>query len=134
MPFNTVLSLLSLSIIIQLIFLAELNAECILFISSAIFSSQFLTSPAITREEFEILKNLKIIVALGKIAFDTCVKFYRENFDYNERVKFGHGSYFKLPNDVLLMGCYHPSPRNVNTGRINEKKMKHLFKKALKLY
>ena len=84
----------------------------------------------VSREEFEILKNLKIIVALGKIAFDTCVKFYRENFDYNERVKFGHGSYFKLPNYVLLMGCYHPSQRNVNTGRINEKQMTQLFKKV----
>ena len=85
------------------------------------------------KSEFEILKNLKIIVALGKIAFDTCVKFYRENFNYNERVKFGHGSYFKLPNDVLLMGCYHPSPRNVNTGRINEKQMTQLFKKVKQL-
>ena len=36
------------------------------------------------KSEFEILKNLKIIVALGKIAFDTCVKFYRENFNYTE--------------------------------------------------
>ena len=78
-------------------------------------------------------KNLKIIVALGKIAFDTCVKFYRENFDYTERVKFSHGTYFKLPNNVLLMGCYHPSPRNVNTGRINEKQMTKLFKKVKEL-
>ena len=85
------------------------------------------------KSEFEILKNLKIIVALGKIAFDTCVKFYRENFDYTERVKFGHGTYFKLPNNVLLMGCYHPSPRNVNTGRINEKQMTKLFKKVKEL-
>ena len=79
------------------------------------------------KSEFEILKNLKIIVALGKIAFDTCVKFYRENFNYTERVKFGHGTYFKLPNNVLLMGCYHPSPRNVNTGRINQNKMVKLL-------
>ena len=80
------------------------------------------------KSEFEILKNLKIVVALGKIAFDTCVKFYRENFDYTERVKFGHGTYYKLPNNVLLMGCYHPSPRNVNTGRIDFKKFVALLK------
>ena len=35
----------------------------------------------------------------------------------------------KLPKGVLLVGCYHPSPRNVNTGRINEKQMTALFKK-----
>ena len=85
------------------------------------------------KQEINLLKNLKVIVALGKIAFDTCVKFYRENFDYTERVKFSHGTYFKLPNNVLLMGCYHPSPRNVNTGRLNEQKMTSLFKKVLKL-
>jgi len=38
-----------------------------------------------------------------------------------------------LPNNILLVGCYHPSPRNVNTGRIDEKKMTNLFKKVLKL-
>ena len=40
---------------------------------------------------------------------------------------------FKVPNNVFLIGCYHPSPRNVNTGRINEKKMTNLFLKVLKL-
>ena len=43
------------------------------------------------------------------------------------------GKIFKLPDNVLLIGCYHPSPRNVNTGRINEKKMTNLFLKVLKL-
>ncbi len=52
---------------------------------------------------------------------------------FKSRVKFGHGTYFKLPNNVLLMGCYHPSPRNVNTGRINEKQMTKLFKKVKEL-
>ena len=38
-----------------------------------------------------------------------------------------------LPNNVKLVGCYHPSPRNVNTGRINERMMTNLFKKIKKL-
>ncbi len=46
---------------------------------------------------------------------------------------FGHGKIYKLENGVKLVGCYHPSPRNVNTGRINEKKMTNLFKKVKKL-
>ena len=41
--------------------------------------------------------------------------------------------FFKVPKDILLVGCYHPSPRNVNTGRINENKMTSLFKKVLRL-
>ena len=48
------------------------------------------------------------------------------------KFKFVHGKSYKLPNNILLVGCYHPSPRNVNTGRINEKKMTNLFKNIKK--
>ena len=84
-------------------------------------------------QEINELKNLKIIVALGKIAFDACVYFYKTNYNFLDKVKFGHNKIFKLPNNSLLVGCYHPSPRNVNTRRISEKKMTNLFKRILKL-
>ena len=83
--------------------------------------------------ELLVLKNLKVIVALGKIAFDACKYFYKSKYNFEKKINFGHDTIYKLPNNIFLVGCYHPSPRNVNTGRINEKKMKHLFKKALKL-
>ncbi len=85
------------------------------------------------KQEINNLKNLKVIIALGKIAFDACVYFYKTNYNFSEKVKFGHDISYTLPNNILLVGCYHPSPRNVNTGRINEKKMTLLFKKILKL-
>jgi len=84
------------------------------------------------QEELNLLRNLKIVVALGKIAFDACVNFYKENYGFLEKIKFGHSLFYRLPNNILLVGCYHPSPRNVNTGRINEKKMTKLFKDILK--
>ncbi len=84
-------------------------------------------------KEIYNLKNLKIIVALGKIAFDTCVSFYQSNYNFSEKIKFQHNKTYKLTNKILLVGCYHPSPRNVNTGRIDQKKMTSLFKKVLKL-
>ena len=83
--------------------------------------------------EIKNLKNLKTIVALGKIAFDSCVLFFKENYYFKDKVYFSHGKIYTLPKNINLVACYHPSPRNVNTGRINEKKMKHLFKKALEL-
>ena len=85
------------------------------------------------KKEIEHLKNLKIIVALGKIAFDACVDFYKANYNFNKKIKFGHSKFYQLPNDILLIGSYHPSPRNVNTGRINERMMTNLFKKIKKL-
>ena len=84
-------------------------------------------------KEIGNLKNLKAVIALGKIAFDACVYYYKSNYAFYEKIKFGHGKIFKVPDNVLLIGCYHPSPRNVNTGRINEKKMTNLFLKVLKL-
>tara|TARA_B100001123_G_scaffold403800_1_gene492595 strand:+ start:71 stop:745 length:675 start_codon:yes stop_codon:yes gene_type:complete len=84
-------------------------------------------------QELELLKNLKVIVALGKVAFDTCKYFYQKELNLDKTLKFGHGKIFKLKNGIFLVGCYHPSPRNVNTGRINKNKMVSLFNKIKKL-
>ncbi len=85
------------------------------------------------KQEIHLLKNIKVIVALGKIGFDSCVSFFRINHNFSNKIKFSHGAIYDLPNNIKIVGCYHPSPRNVNTGRINEKKMTSLFKKVLKL-
>tara|TARA_Y100001970_G_scaffold286928_1_gene410308 strand:- start:1827 stop:2498 length:672 start_codon:yes stop_codon:yes gene_type:complete len=84
-------------------------------------------------QEISFLKNIKVIVALGKIGFDACIYFFKKNYDFSKKIKFIHGAVYDLPNNIKLVGCYHPSPRNVNTGRINEKKMTSLFRKVLKL-
>jgi uracil-DNA glycosylase family 4 len=84
-------------------------------------------------QEIYLLKKLKVIVTLGKVAFDTCVQFYKKNHKLNSKFKFGHGKKYTLPDGKILISCYHPSPRNVNTKRINLKKMKNLFVKAKKL-
>ena len=83
--------------------------------------------------EIENLKNLKIVVALGKIAFDACVMFYKQQLQIEPDIKFGHCKFYKLPNNIILVGSYHPSPRNVNTGRIDIKKMTNLFLKIKKV-
>ena len=83
--------------------------------------------------EINNLKNLKTIVALGKVAFDNCIKFYRKNFKIDKKFIFKHGKKYKLPGKKTLIACYHPSPRNVNTRVINLKMMKNLFIKAKQL-
>jgi len=79
------------------------------------------------------LKKLKTIIALGKIAFDNCAKFYKNNYNFNERIKFIHGKSYLLPGNVKLIACYHPSPRNVNTKLVSEKMIVDLFKKVKKI-
>ena len=86
------------------------------------------------KKEISLLKNSKVFLALGKIAFDACVKFFKE-FKYinkNHKLKFGHGVSCKINNKLILIGSYHPSPRNVNTGRLDSKKMILLLNKIKK--
>ena len=79
------------------------------------------------------LKKLKTIIALGKVAFDNCVKFYKKKYSFNEKIKFIHGKSYLLPGNIKLIACYHPSPRNVNTKLISERMIVDLFKKARKI-
>ena len=79
------------------------------------------------------LKKLKTIVTLGKVAFDNCLKFYKKKYKIREKIYFKHGRTYKLPDDVMLISCYHPSPRNVNTKLISQKMMINIFKKAKKI-
>jgi len=85
-----------------------------------------------SREIF-LLKKCKVIICLGKVAFDSCVNFYKIHYSIDNKIKFGHGKHFVLPDKKILFGCYHPSPRNVNTKRINFKKMVSLFNKVKKI-
>jgi uracil-DNA glycosylase family 4 len=84
--------------------------------------------------EIKLLKNRRIFLALGKIAFDACIKFFKYvNLLNNDgKFKFIHGKSYNINDKTILFCSYHPSPRNVNTGRINSKKMIKLLKKIKK--
>ena len=84
-------------------------------------------------EEIYNLKKLKTIITLGKVAFDNCLKFYKKKYILTKKMPFKHGVSYLLPNDITLIPCYHPSPRNVNTKIISEKMMVALIKKAKKI-
>ena len=82
--------------------------------------------------ELMFLKKKKVLIALGKVAFDACIKYFISYYNLKTKYKFKHDAIFKIGN-FYLVGCYHPSPRNVNTKRINQPKMVRLFLKAQKL-
>ena len=71
-------------------------------------------------KEIEILSKMKVVVCLGRIAFDTCVKAFELN---KKNYQFSHGKIQSIDKNFYLASSYHPSPRNVNTGRLNEEKM-----------
>ena len=77
--------------------------------------------------EISNLNSLKVIITLGKVAFDNCIKFYKKNYSLNNKFMFKHGKKYILPDGKTLIPSYHPSPRNVNTKIINHKMMSDLF-------
>ena len=84
-------------------------------------------------EEMLSLKKLRVIVTLGKVAFDNCIKLYKQKYGITDKFTFKHGGIQLLPNGLIIFSSYHPSPRNVNTKLISERMMINLFKKAKKL-
>ena len=71
-------------------------------------------------EELLSLHHLSVVLALGKIAFDSylaAIKSVGANIP-SPKPKFGHGVQYKLPNGIRLFGSYHPSQRNTQTGRL----------------
>ena len=84
-------------------------------------------------KELDYLKNAEVIVALGKVAFDNCLKIYKERFNISMKFQFKHGKTYLLPDNKILIPCYHPSPRNVNTRIITSAKINQIFRKAKKI-
>ena len=83
--------------------------------------------------EIDNLNKLKVIVTLGKVEFDNCLKLYKQKYKIKKKFIFKHGKIQILPNGLIILSSYHPSPRNVNTKLISNKMMVDLFKKAKKL-
>ena len=81
------------------------------------------------------LPRVRVVVALGKIAFDAWLHLLRRRgISVTPRPQFGHGVVVNLGSGVpLLMGCYHPSRQNTNTGRLTAKMMESVFERARRL-
>lgn len=69
--------------------------------------------------ELRLLKNLRVIVALGSIGFETVLTAYRTRGYSIPRLKFGHGALYSLGERLpMLLASYHPSQQNTQTGRL----------------
>jgi uracil-DNA glycosylase family 4 len=76
------------------------------------------------------LPSLRVIVTLGKTAHDSTAKIlgYRPS-----QAKFGHGVEYALPRGPVLLGSYHCSRYNQNTGRLTPVMFETVFGRALAL-
>ncbi len=90
------------------------------------------------RAEIRALPSLKVVVALGKIAFDNILARLRERgYTSGQRPIFRHASEYKLtaPDrpDLVLLCSYHPSRQNTNTGKLTQRMLDDVFRRARRL-
>lgn len=82
--------------------------------------------------EFDALPNVRLVVALGKIAWDATFRLLarRRNLAVRPRPAFAHGARIALPGGLIVIGSFHPSRQNTNTGKLTQAMMRQVFRMA----
>jgi uracil-DNA glycosylase family 4 len=86
--------------------------------------------------ELDLLTNVKVVVALGKIAFDAYLDVLKSRGAIRSRAPFvfAHDRQFSTaPGQPLLIGSYHPSQQNTSTGKLTEAMLLSVFREACRL-
>ena len=79
------------------------------------------------KEEYKILKNVSVVLCLGKIAYYATCKLLEV-----KQEKFGHNKLFEY-DSVKILTSYHPSKQNTQTGRLTWKDWSLVFQKAKRI-
>lgn len=86
--------------------------------------------------ELALLPGLRVLVALGKIAFDNYLDVLKARGAIRSRAgfTFGHDRQFRTgPGLPVLISSYHPSQQNTSTGKLTEKMLADVFRRARRL-
>jgi uracil-DNA glycosylase family 4 len=86
-------------------------------------------------QEIELLKDLRVVVCLGRIAFDGLLGHLVRTGMMKSRAgfAFAHGAEHKLPGGLIAIASYHPSLQNTNTGKLSRPMLLKVFNRARKL-
>ena len=85
--------------------------------------------------ELEGLKNLRVIVALGKIGFDAYLDYLKRQGKLKTKKPylFQHAAQYTMPDGRILLASYHPSNQNTQTGKLTRPMFLEIFRKAANL-
>src|ERR1035438_1175061 len=86
-------------------------------------------------EEIRLLPDLRVVVCLGKIAFDGFLAYLMRAGRIPGRTGFifRHGAEYVLPGGMTLLASYHPSLQNTNTGKLTRPMFLAVFNRARQL-
>ena len=79
--------------------------------------------------ELKAMKNLRTVLALGQFAFRAVLNYYSLMGINTRRLKFKNGEYVTAGN-VKIFCAFHPSPRNVNTGKLTRESFMETLRKV----
>jgi len=86
--------------------------------------------------ELDLLENVKVVVALGRVAFDDYLSILRKRGVISRRAGFVFGhirAFFPGPGQPVLISSYHPSQQNTQTGKLTQKMFAAVFRQANRL-
>ena len=85
--------------------------------------------------ELDGLSHARVIVTLGKIAFDAYLNaMIRQGKLKNKKgFIFQHAAQYKMPDGLTLLASYHPSNQNTQTGKLTREMFMKIFKEAARL-
>jgi uracil-DNA glycosylase len=84
--------------------------------------------------EIRALDRVQVVVALGKVGFDSYVRWLNSRGRLvGRRPHFSHGLTFPLADGPTLIGCYHPSRQNTHTGKLTPEMIDRVFREARRL-
>jgi uracil-DNA glycosylase len=83
--------------------------------------------------ELAMLKNVRVVVVLGKIAFDTYLTVLKGRGAIGRvgDFRFGHNVFYDLRPALLC--SYHPSQQNTSTGKLTQAMLDGIFVRAAEL-
>ena len=89
-------------------------------------------------EEMRLLTGLRVVVCLGRIAFDGLLAHAQRTVQNGQMparsaFPFSHGAEFTLPGGLRVIASYHPSLQNTNTGKLTKPMFLNIFKRAWQL-
>lgn len=85
--------------------------------------------------EVDGLKQVKVVVALGRIGFDAYLNYLKRRGQLASKGSyvFKHAAKYKMPDGKTLLASYHPSNQNTQTGKLTREMFTKVFKEAAKI-
>jgi uracil-DNA glycosylase len=96
-------------------------------------SEEIITCSEYLHRELRTLKRVKVVVALGGIAFQVYLSFLRQRqlIESRGEFRFGHGAEYQThEGGPTLLACYHPSQQNTSTGKLTAAMLREIFVRA----